>query len=553
MSSIPIMPNSVRKLWSALPCLVILLLALAAAGCGDRADREAGADATGAETGTSKGGGGELRVLVPLEPANLDPNDFTNESMVFLGPNLFSKLVALDADLRLLPDLAERWTVADGGLTYTFALRPQVRWHDGRPFTSRDVRWTFEQIARRKTLAQEAVAKIVHIETPDDHQIVLRLREPWAPFLSTLASEGPYILPRPETPRTAGAADPAAAPPPPVGTGPFRFREWVRGDHITLDAHHGFHRPGPFLDRVTFRFEPDVVRGAALLVAGKADYFAGRPALPQILRLARDPRVRVISRPSSMRYYCGFNLRHAALQDVRVRTALNLAIDRARVVQQALLGYGTPAQGFYTPSVGWAYHAGAAVPAFAPDRAVALLDEAGLRPGADGVRLRLRLVAADLPPFRELAEEVRRQLAPLGVEVQLDILPHRVLFQKLLAEHDFDLGLIAGNQGPDPENLNARFGSRGHVQFMGYSSPDLDAAVAAGAATVEIPERAKAYFRAQEILARDLPILPLAEGVNLAVARPGVVGLPQTEARGLVAHHEYSLVRLQPEPRGGRR
>ena len=157
MSSILIMPNLVRNPRPASrrlpPGLLagLLILALAAAGCGDR---------TAPDSGDRKGGGGELRVLIPYEPASLEPNDFRNESLVFLGPNLFSKLVTVDADLRLLPDLAESWTVADGGLAYTFALRPQARWHDGRPFTSRDVRWTFEQIARRKTPAQAAAGRI---------------------------------------------------------------------------------------------------------------------------------------------------------------------------------------------------------------------------------------------------------------------------------------------------------------------------------------------------------------------------------------------------------
>lgn len=526
-----------------MPWALPFLLALAAAGCGEHAAESPARSGAGA-----KGGGGELRVLIPVEPASLDPHDFTNESMVFLGPNLFNKLVNLDADLRLLPDLAESWTVTDGGLTYDFSLRRGVKWHDGRPFTSHDVRWTLEHLARRKASAQLAAARIAGFATPDDHRIVLRLREPWSPFLSSLANEGPYILPRPEREReepgrTAG----------PVGTGPFRFREWVRGDHVTLDANPDYFRRGPFVDRLTFRFEPDVDRGAALLFAGEADYFVGRPALPQVLQLARDPRVRIHSRPSSTRYYCGFNLRHPALRDLRVRTALNLAVDRVPLVQRALLGYGTPAQGFYTPAVAWAYNAAARVPRFDPELAAALLDEAGLLPGPDGVRLRLRLVAADLPPFQELAEEMRRQLALLGVVVQLDIVPHPAVIRKLLRDHDFDLGLLGGQHGPDPENLNARFGTRGYSQFMGYSSPELDAAVAEGAATVEIPARARAYFRAQEILARDLPVLPLADGVNVAVALPGVVGLPQAEARGLVAIHELSLVRLEKDPRDARR
>jgi ABC-type transport system substrate-binding protein len=118
-------------------------------------------------------------------------------------------------------------------------------------------------------------------------------------------------------------------------------------------------------------------------------------------------------------------------------------------------------------------------------------------------------------------------------------------YRRTVQERDFDLTLVGGTHGPDPENLNFRFGSRSPTQFLGYSSAELDAALAEGARTVDLPRRARAYFRAQEILARDLPVAPLAEGVHVAVFRPGVRGLPQIEARGLVPPHDYSLVRLK--------
>lgn len=510
-------------------------LGLLAAGCGAPAP-PASID------GAAKGGDGELRVLIPLEPEGLNPNAYRQEGVLSVAPSLFNKLVALDADLQLLPDLARSWEISDGGRTYTFALRPGVTWHDGRPFTSADVQWTLERRPDSRTNpAADALGRIARIETPGEHTVVLHLREPWAPFLAALA-ESTFILPRPG-PATRRDLDRH-----PVGTGPFRFVEWLKGDHITLEANPRYFRRGPFADRVTFRFERDFERGSRLLLAGGADLFTGRPDLAGVLRLSRDPRLRVFTLPSSTRYYFGFNLRQPLLQDLRVREALNRGLDRRRLVTRALLGFGVPGFGFYTPSVSWAYDADARAPEFDPAAAAALLDAAGLRPGPDGVRLRLRLLAPDLPPSPALVAEVRDQLAPLGIAIVPEIRPYSEWIRRTLDQHDFDLAIMSGSQGPDPENLSLRFGSRGYSQFMGYSNPELDAALAEGARTVDLPRRTAAYSRVQRILARDLPVAPLAEGVFLAVGRRGLRGLAQAEARGLVSANDYSLVRREGRP-----
>jgi ABC-type transport system substrate-binding protein len=161
-----------------------------------------------------------------------------------------------------------------------------------------------------------------------------------------------------------------------------------------------------------------------------------------------------------------------------------------------------------------------------------------------GAPLRLDLVAPTFEPYTEMAGLLRDQLRTVGIELRPVLLPPAQYLERILGRHDFDLALIAGGQGPDPESLATRFGSHGASQFMGYSSPDFDAAVAAGARTVDLPRRAQAYFRAQAILARDLPVAPLIEGVHVAIFRRGITGLPQVEARGLVPSDEYSLVRL---------
>jgi peptide/nickel transport system substrate-binding protein len=489
-----------------------------------------------------KGGGGTFRVVLPMKPRTLDPNSMDDEAALLIAPNLYDKLVALDTDLRLLPELAQSWTMSPDGLTYTFALREDVHWHDGEPFTAEDVRWTLERLKAHPSLAAEALRRIAVIETPDDFTVVVRLTEPWAPFLPTLAWEGSYILPH-----HLGAPAGASAGRP-VGTGPFRFGSWDRGRSLTLEANLDYFKPGPYLDRAIYTFA-DSGKAVDLLLAGQADYMVTRPSLDRLPALERDPRVWVLTSPTDSRYYLAFNLRRPLFQDLRLREAINRALDRPTLLQRALHGYGAPAYGFYTPAVSWAYNTQALAPELDPVRARTLLAE--VLKGREGV-FEPVLLTAGFAPFVEMAREVARQLGAVGIAVRLEIEPPERWFERAIRNHDFDIVLMGGSQGPDPESLSLRFGSRGYSQVMGYESPELDSAVREGALELDPTRRAQAYFRAQEILARDLPIAPLAEAIRVVVCRRGVTGLPQVEGRGLVAPHDYSLVRLAPSPGGER-
>jgi peptide/nickel transport system substrate-binding protein len=511
-----------------------LLLAGVLAGCGAASLPQAPA---------AKGGGGQLRVIEPEEPAGFNPDIGLDEGAILIGENVFDKLADLDADLRVIPDLAESWSAAPDGRTYTFHLRRGVRWHDGQPFSAADVQWTLAALAGEDNLARQALDRIAGVSTPDPHTVVLQLAEPWAPLLPSLADHV-FILPRHLLAGTDWKRVMATWKP--VGTGPFRFAEWVKGERITLNANPAYDRPGPYLDRVVYLFQHDSSRISELMLAGAADYALVRPGLALLPRLESSPHLRVEIRPSDSRYYCAFNLRRRPWLDPRVRRALNAAVDRPRLVDRALAGYGAPAYGFYTPIVSWAYDGGARVPAFDRGAAARLLDAAGLAADRRGVRWTAELVGPEFSPFTELAGEVAAQLKEVGIAVRPALLPPRDWIARIFERHDFDLALMGGSEGPDPENLASRFGMRGSLQFMGYASRELDATVAAGARRRTPAERAADYFRAQEVLARDLPIVPLAEGVHVWVHRRQVTGLPQNEARGLVASGEFSLVRVRP-------
>jgi peptide/nickel transport system substrate-binding protein len=486
-----------------------------------------------------EGRGGELRVLLPGEPKGLDPNSSGDELSLILAPNLYNPLVALDADGRLLPDLARSWTVADGGRTYTFHLRKGVVWHDGRPFGADDVRFTFDWLKAHPSLSAEAVRRVARVEAPDDLTVVVRLAEPWAPFLPTLAWNGGYILPRHAPPGSG------AQPAPPVGTGPFRFGEWVKGRRIVLEANRRFHRPGPFLDRVVYIPGKDSEQAAAAITRGEADTTITRVPYDQLPVLQRTPGVRVVTSPNSSRFYCAFNLTRPPLGDRRIREAINRALDRNEIVRRSLYGYSAPAFGFYTPTVGWAYNGDAHVPPFDPAMARSLVRTVSSP-------RELELLVTALSPMLQMAELIRDDLGRVGLRVRVAAVPVAEWLERVVRRRDYDMTIIAGMQGPDPENLRLRFGSvssdasSGPGGVPGYSNPELDAALAEGASSVDLQQRARAYFRAQSILARDLPIAPIAEGVHMTVFRSHVRGLAHAEGRGLVPPNDFSLVRVRP-------
>jgi peptide/nickel transport system substrate-binding protein len=496
----------------------------------------------------AKGGGGELRIVLPDEPVTLNPNLLGDEIALSIGGSIFNHLVALDADHRPIPALAETWSVSGDGRTYTFRLRAGVRWHDGDPFDADDVRFTFETL-RGGDGSWPGVPRHVRvdIDTPDAFTVHMRLDTPWAPFLPSLGLPGHAIMPahiyRGHDWRTHQANMQ------PVGTGPFKFHEWVPGERVVLVANTSYHGRGPFLDRLVFVTAPDSAAGAQAMLRGEADLLSGRPPASLLKRLEQHADLMVRSYPTLSRYQCIFNLRRPPLDDRRVREAIARAIDRSALVGTALAGYGAPALGFFTPSIPWAYNGDARVPAYSPELAGALLDAAGLPDRRGRPRLRLTLATGQLSPYTELAPLLRDQLESIGIEVTLVILPLNDFLTRVLQHQDFDIALIGGTHGPDPDFLRSRFGSGEGENTLGYGNAEFDALVDEAARVPDMAERAGAYFRAQAILADDLPVLPLAESIRIAVARRGLTGLAFEEARGLVPEHDYSLVRLASAPR----
>jgi ABC-type transport system substrate-binding protein len=490
--------------------------------------------------GEVKGGDGVLRLSLAGEPHTLNPNVAPiDEYALIVGQNIFSKLVSRADDGTVLPDIAERWTEADDGRSYTFYIRPGIRFHDGTPLTGEDIRSTFARIGESPNT--ELAQHIDGVDVDADRSVTVRLKTPWAAFLPTLAWYGAAILPAHVYGRTPWKDNPANKAP--IGSGPFRFKSWEPGRRIVLEKFPQFFGQGPYVDEVEYAITPTTTDAVRLLQEGRVDMMVGRPPAELIRELAKTPGLRVTASPTDGRAYLAFNVRRPPFSDIRLRRAVNLALDRRALIDKALSGYGTPAFGFYTPAVAWAYNGDARVPP--RDIATARRLIAEVQPSKPLVFPFSGAPGAPPP----LVTEIRRQLSDAGLRIAARPVPPAEFLPRLLGGLDFDLVVLAGIQGPDPDTMTARYGSAGSMQVMGYANPDLDAVLARGGALANPLSRAAAYFRAQEILAADLPIAPLYETIRIAVFRDGLRGLPAEDARGLIADYAFNLIRL---PRAGR-
>ena len=492
----------------------------------------------------SKGGDGIFRVSLAGEPRSLNPNVApVDDYALVVSQNIFSKLVSLADDGNVLPDVAERWDTSADRRTYTFHIRRGIRFHDGRPLTVDDVRATFARIG--ESANSEVARSIARVEVVDEWTIRITLKAPWAAFIPTLGWFGTSILPAHVYGGTAWRDRPANMRP--IGSGPFKFTAWEPGRRIVLEKNGDYFGQGPYVDELEYVITSSTAAGVQLLIDGRIDYLLGRAPTTAVVRLSHTPGIHVSTAPSDGRAYLAFNLRRAPFSDLRARRAVNAGIDRRRLIDRVLDGLGTPAVGFYTPSVPWAYNGAARVPDYDPGEAKRLLS-AVTRDAAGANRITFAYPGQPGAAPGALATEIIAELERIGFIVRANPVTPNTYVEWLGRERDFDAVILTGNQGPDPDTLSARFGSAGSMQIMGYTNRDLDAVLARGREEADPAARAGAYFRAQEILAADLPIAPLYEAVRVSAFREGVRGLPFEDARGLTADYTFNLVRL---PRSG--
>jgi ABC-type transport system substrate-binding protein len=444
-----------------------------------------------------------LVMLIESSPTNLDPRVGVDAQSERIDNLIFDDLLSRGDNLDVAPALAERWEIPDP-LTYIFHLRHGVTFHDGRPLTSRDVKWTFDSLLQGKVRSTKAAVYrfVDHIDAPDDYTVIFRLKEPFATLLWNLSDGAIGIVPY-------GSGSEMSEHP--MGSGPFKFVSDETDKQVTIERNANYWGTKSKLARVRFAVVPDATTRALELRKGSADATINALTPDTVLTLERDPSLAVESAPGTVLAYLGFNLRDPILQDVRIRRAIAYALDRKPMVEYLWRGQAQLARSILPPQ-SWAYNG--EVPAYDhnPDKARALLDAAGY-PDVNGVRFHLTMKTSTDENTRLMVAVMQQQLREVGIALDIRTFEFATFFADVThgAFQLYSLRWIGGNEDPDIFEYafhSAKFPPNGANRGY-YSNPKINALIDQARREVDPSIRKQLYAQVQSILAEELPYIDL--------------------------------------------
>ena len=379
----------------------------------------------------------DVRVGLVLEPPNLDPTAGAAAAIdEVVYANIFEGLTRFAADGSIVPALAESWDISEDGLTYTFHLHTGVKFHDGTTFDAEDVKFSLDRAhAEGSVNAQKALfADIADVAVVDPATVKITLTKPNGNFLFNLAW-GDAVIVAPES-----AADNATKP---IGTGPFTFVEWAKGDHVEIVKNPNYWGEPVKLEKATFKFIGDPTAAFAAMMAEDLDVFPNFAAPETLSQFASDPRFEVVVGSTEGETILAMNNAKPPLDNPKVREAIAHAIDRQAIIDGAMFGYGTPIGTHFAP-----HHPDyvdlTAISNYDPEKSKALLAEAGL------TELTLSL---KLPPVEGYArrggEIIASQLAAVGIKTETTNLEWAQWLEQVFTGRDFDLTIVSHTEPLD--------------------------------------------------------------------------------------------------------
>jgi peptide/nickel transport system substrate-binding protein len=448
------------------------------------------------------------------DASNLIPLLASDSSSHSIAGMVYNGLVKYDKDMNIVGDLAESWDITVQGLVITFHLRKGVKWHDGQPFTAADVLYTYQVTVDPKTPTAyaEDFRAIKKAEALDDYTFRVTYDKPFAPALISWSSS---ILPR----HLLSGKDITQSPLKrhPIGTGPYKFKEWVAGQKIVLVSNSDYFEGRPYIDGQITRIIPDT---ATMFLELRAQNLGMMGLTP--LQYTRQTENNLFKnnfnkyRYLSFAYtYLGYNLKNPLFTDKRVRQAISYAINKDEIISGVLLGLGKPATGPYKPG-SWAYNDKVQNYNYNPQKARELLREAGwTKLNSDGV------LEKDGKPFvfeivtnqgnetrQKCAEIIQRQLADIGITVKIRILEWSAFVTNFINKRRFDAVILGWTIPLDPDAYDVWHSSKTkpeELNFISYNNPEADKVLEKGRSTFDQKERKKYYDRFQEILVEDQP------------------------------------------------
>ncbi len=499
---------------------------------------------------------GDARTLIPILASDSASQDICG--LVFNG------LVKYAPDLTLVGDLAQRWDIKEGGLVIVFHLRKNVRWHDGVPFTAADVRFTYDTLIDPKvpTPYSGDFERVQALEVLDDATVKVRYKEPFSPGL---ASWGMWIMPKHLLESADWQTTPFARHP--IGTGPYRFRQWKTAESIELVANPDYFEHRPFVDRYFYRVIPDQATMFLELSTQHVDSTGLTPL--QYRRQTDTPFFQRVYRkyryPSFGYTYLGYNLNDPKFADRRVRQALNYAINKDEIIDGILLGLGRVSTGPFPPE-SWAYNDTIKPAPYDPAKAKALLAEAGwVDTDADGWLDRhgqvfsfVLLTNQGNDPRQKAAEIIQRRLKEIGIRMEIRVIEWSAFLSQFIDTRNFEAILLGWGLSRDPDLFDIFHSSKtkkGEFNFVSYHNDEVDRLIEEGRRSFDQDQRKAIYRRIHELIYEDQPytFLYVPDALPIVHARfRNVVATPIGIGYNLIdwyvpgAEQRYASWRLEP-------
>ena len=487
------------------------------------------------------GAGGQMVVGFSQEPTVFNPLMPHIEVDDGLHFSLFDPLFAIDDKGNFTPALAsevptqENGGISADGLQFHLKLRDGVKWHDGQPFSAEDVKFTLELLVdpdfRSWSRAGHELVRDIKVISPTE--ISWRMEKPYSPYTSILAAT--FIVPKH---LLANVSDKNNAPfnSAPVGTGPFKWQQRVPGDHIELVANKSYFLDGPRLDRLIYKYIPDLNVMYTQFASGdidvvglqwiSADHYDEAKKLPG--------KVVDVFQSATIENFA-FNLGRPQFQDVAVREALYYAIDKQTIIDALYYGLPKPTETYMPMQSPW-FNPDLPKHEYNPDKAKKLLDDAGWKPGAGGVREKngVRLAFSNSTTagnhLREQMQQFLQQsFQDIGVEMKIANLPPAVMWGEFWTQAKFDTAIVGLNflVGSDPDTANfmrsdniPAQGGAGQNYFQ-YKNPQVDKLLAEGSAQFSPEKRKAAYLQVQSLVRKDMPFLTLFTFANVRGHKQG--------------------------------
>lgn len=479
--------------------------------------------------------GGTLIDATRGEPSGLIPMIAGESAASEVAQHIFSSLLRFDKNLEFEGQLAESWQVSPDQKIITFKLKPNLKWADGKPLTSADVLFTWKLVTDDKTRTPYGsdYKLVIKAETPDARTFRVSYAEPYAPAINSWA--GLDILPKhllegKDINTTAFARNP-------VGSHYYKLEKWRPGEQITLTRNPLSSQGQAHIERLTSRFIPDEAAQFLELMANNIDamtlspvqyarIFPARPELQKKFALYKEL--------GNSYTYLGFNLKRKPFDDIRVRQAINYAINKQEIIDGVLLGLGEPVASPYKPGTRWA-NPNLKPYAYDPAKARALLQEAGYQDRGDGILARngkplsFTLLTSQNKQREMSAVLIQRRLKEVGIEIHIRVLEWATFIGRFIKTSDFDMVVLGWSLALDPDQYSIWHSSQqapGQFNFIGYNNPRVDRLLERGRMELNADKRTVIYHELAEILLEESPIVYLSAGYGLQAIHKRVKGIP---------------------------